>query len=288
MKKVITALTALALSVFSVHAASNTTIVHPEPRAGSALDLYAIELIEFLAEKSGESVTLQAFDGQIGSQSRKVEMLKQGKLTVDWLGADRTLESELIPIRYPVFRGLLGHRLFITNQATEPQLAQINSAGDLQSLTMTQGQGWADVKVLNSAGFRVREISSFENIFKVVDTGRADLFPRALIEPFSELAERPQYGNLLVDPHLMLIYRFPMFLFVSPQHADVAEMLNRAFEAAYQDGSFIEFFNNAPLVKETFEKANISERTVIRVDNPHLSNETQAIPDTFWLDIEAQ
>ncbi|OOF14395.1 MULTISPECIES: hypothetical protein [Salinivibrio] len=281
-------LAALLLAAVSSTAAANITIVHPEPRAGSALDLYAIDLIEFLAEKSGESVTLQAFQGQIGSQSRKVEMLKQGRLTVDWLGADRTLESELLPIRYPVFRGLLGHRLFITNQATEPKLAQISDQAGLNNLTMIQGQGWADVKVLQSAGFRVREISSFENIFKAVDTGRADLFPRALIEPFSELAERPQYANLLVDPHLMLIYRFPMFLFVSPQNPEVATMLNDAFAAAYQDGSFIEFFENAPLVKETFEKANIGERTFIRVDNPHLSNETQAIDDKFWLDIESR
>ncbi|SIO17778.1 hypothetical protein [Salinivibrio sp. ES.052] len=276
------------ISIFTSQALATVTIVHPEPRSGSALDLYAIELIEFLADKSGESVTLQAFDGQIGSQSRKVEMMKQGKLTVDWLGADRTLESELIPIRYPVFRGLLGHRLFITNQKTEPTLAPISDVEGLKSLTMIQGQGWADVNVLKSAGFRVREISSFENIFKAVNAGRADLFPRALIEPFSELNERQQYENLLVDPHLMLIYRFPMFLFVSPQHSDVADMLNSAFETAYQDGSFIEFFDSAPLVKETFEKANISGRTVIRVDNPHLSNETQAIPETFWLDIEAQ
>ncbi|WP_025739213.1 hypothetical protein [Salinivibrio socompensis] len=288
MKKLLVTFIALILSAFSIQTTANVNIVHPEPRTGSALDLYAIELIEFLAEKSGESVTLQAFDGQIGSQSRKVEMMKQGKLTVDWLGADRTLESELLPVRYPIFRGLLGHRLFITNQSTEPKLAQINRADELASLTMIQGQGWADVNVLTSAGFRVREISSFENIFKVVDTGRADLFPRALIEPFSELAERPQYENLLVDPHLMLIYRFPMFLFVSPQHADIAEMLNRAFETAYQDGSFVEFFNNAPLVKETFEKANINDRTTIRVDNPHLSTETQAIPDDYWLDIGAQ
>jgi hypothetical protein len=60
-------LAALLLAAVSSTAAANITIVHPEPRAGSALDLYAIDLIEFLAEKSGESVTLQTFQGQIGS-----------------------------------------------------------------------------------------------------------------------------------------------------------------------------------------------------------------------------
>ncbi|WP_114787385.1 hypothetical protein [Vibrio tetraodonis] len=271
--------------VFSSISVAQTTIIHPIPREGSELDQYAIDLIQFLVDKSGEGILLQPYKTPVDSQSRKVTLLKEGKITVDWLGADKTLEQELLPIRYPVFRGLLGHRIFITNKTTAAKLGSINSIEELRKLGMIQGQGWADVKVLKSGGFKVREVPSFDNIFRIVDSERTDLFPRAVIEPYSEVAQRSQLANLVVDDKLMLIYRFPMLLFVSPKNPEVAATLKKAFEASYQDGSFVEFFEKAPLVKKTFEQAGIKSRKAFSIDNPHLSEQTRSIPDQYWLSV---
>ena len=108
---------------------------------------------------------------------------------------------------------------------------------------MIQGQGWADVKVLKSGGFKVREVPSFDNIFRIVDSERTDLFPRAVIEPYSEVAQRSQLSNLVVDDKLKaenadlpLSYAAvcePLF-----KNPEVAATLKKAFEASYQDGSF--------------------------------------------------
>ena len=93
--------------VFSSISIAQTTIIHPIPREGSELDQYAIDLIQFLVDKSGEGILLQPYKTPVDSQSRKVTLLKEGKITVDWLGADKTLEQELLPIRYPVFEASL-------------------------------------------------------------------------------------------------------------------------------------------------------------------------------------
>ncbi|MGF1742252.1 transporter substrate-binding domain-containing protein [Vibrio profundum] len=285
MKGLVSTACLCALMLISYPAVSATQIIHPIPREGSELDQYAIELIKFLAKKSGKDVEVVSYTRTVGSQSRKVKLLTEGKMTVDWLGADKTLESQLTPIRYPVFRGLLGHRIFITNKTVESKLGAVKNVDDLKSFTMIQGEGWADVGVLKSAGFKVKEVPNFDNIFKIVNHGRADLFPRAVIEPYSELAERKKYSNLLVDNKLMLVYRFPMFLFVSPtpENKAVVDILNQGFEKAYQDGSFIKFFEQSPLVIKTFEQAILEQRTVINIDNPNLSQATKNIADKYWL-----
>ncbi|MBN3573222.1 hypothetical protein [Vibrio neptunius] len=273
------------LMLFSATSISAVEIVHPIPRDGSDLDKYAIELIGFLANKSGQQVTIKPYSRPVDSQSRKVQLLKEGKMTIDWLGADKKLESQLVPIRYPVFRGLLGHRIFITNKTTQAKLSNVATKAELEKLSMIQGEGWADVGVLSAGGFKVKEVPSFESIFKIVDAGRADLFPRAVIEPYSELAQRKQYPNLVVDSELMLVYKFPMFLFVSPtaENKAVVDLLNSGFEKAYQDGSFVEFFNNSDLVKKTFEQAQMKQRRVFNIPNPNLSDDTRNIPDKYWL-----
>ncbi|MDN3608860.1 hypothetical protein ACFFUP_18580 [Vibrio ostreicida] len=285
MKKRLFSYLIFLCSLLSPLAMAQTTIVHPIPREGSELDLYTIALIKFLVEKSGQDIKLQPYKAPVDSQSRKVNLLKEGKLTIDWLGADKTLEKELLPIRYPVFRGLLGHRIFITNKTIAAKLGSIDNIEQLQQLGIIQGEGWADVNVLKSGGFKVREVPNFDNIFRIVDSGRTDLFPRAVIEPYSEVAQRSQLTNLVVDDKVMLIYRFPMFLFVSPTNPDIAKLMQETFEKSYQDGSFEAFFEQAPLVVKTFEQAGIRNRKAFKIDNPHLSDETRSIPEQYWLNV---
>ncbi|MDE1460848.1 hypothetical protein [Spartinivicinus poritis] len=277
---------ALAYLVGSSSVFAAIDIVHPILRKGSDLDAYASRLIVFLVEKSGETANMKPYRSVVNAQDRKVDLLKKGELSVDWLGASKEIEDKLVPIRFPVFRGLLGHRIFITNKTTAATLGDIKTKADLDKLTMVQGQGWADVDVLRSGGFKVKEISSFESIFKQVNGGRAPLFPRAVIEPYSEVASRVnKLPELMVDDKLMVVYKFPMFFFVSPtdKHKPLVDALNNGFKKAYDDGSFIKYFESDPLVKSTFEKVKMDQRTVFTIDNPHLSDETRAIDDKYWM-----
>ncbi|WP_163833680.1 amino acid ABC transporter substrate-binding protein [Spartinivicinus ruber] len=259
-------------------------ITHPVLRKGSDLDAYASRLLVFLVEKSGETANMKPYRSVVNAQDRKVDLLKKGELSVDWLGASKSLEEGLLPIRFPVFRGLLGHRIFITNKTMAAKLGDIKTKADLDKLTMIQGQGWADVDVLKSGGFKVKEVANFESIFKLVNGGRVDLFPRAVIEPYSEVASRvDKLPDLVVDDKLMVVYKFPMFFFVSPAAKPLADALTNGFKKAYEDGSFIKFFESDPLVKSTFEKVKMDQRMVFNIDNPHLSEETKAIDDQYWM-----
>ncbi|OZG74890.1 hypothetical protein BTA51_00320 [Hahella sp. CCB-MM4] len=281
--------TAILLTLFSLSAQA-IDVRHAEAREGSVLDQYSIDLLKYLIESSGETANLIPYKPS-GAQTRKELQLKEGKYDIDWLGATADIEQRVTPIRYPILRGLLGHRVFITNKQISGKLSKGMSVDDLKAMTLVQGQGWGDIPILVGGGFtRMQTSPSFDNIFKMIDSNRADLFPRSIIEPYGELASRCKLDenyvctdkNMLVDDKLLVVYKLPMFYFVSPTRQDLIDLLNKAFSTHY-DG-FLEFFNNHPLVKDSLQK--MEGRTVFKIEkNESLSAETNAIPDKYWLSL---
>ena len=270
-------------SVYSIE------IKYIQARQGSLLDQYAIDLIKFLINVSGEEVSFIPMN-DVGSQTRRQLLMKQGNYDVDWFGATQKVEMLVVPIRYPMFRGLLGHRIFITNKETRPLLNSNTPFNELKMFNIIQGQGWGDVLILKAAGFtHVDTIASFNNLFNMIELNRASLFPRSIIEPYGELSNRCNLNdnyvctdkNLLIDDKLLLIYKLPMFIFVAPQRKDLIRIFNSAFENHYEE--FLVFFNNHPLIKSALK--NLKNRSIYQIKgNNALSEETRNIPDKYWME----
>lgn len=263
---------------------------HAALREGSVLDQYALDLLKYLIEKSGETANFIPHKGT-GAQTRREMQLKAGKYDIDWLGATAEIEGRVKPIRFPILRGLLGHRVFITNKETSAKLSKGMPLAELQKFSVIQGQGWGDIPILEGGGFtNMKTNSKFDAIFKMVDGKRADLFPRSIIEPYGELDSRCNLGadyvckdkNMLVDDKLLVVYKLPMLYFVSPKRKDLIDLLNNAFENNYD--TFLEFFNNHELVKDSLRK--LEGRSVYNIEkNESLSAETSAIPAKYWLQL---
>ncbi|GLQ30856.1 hypothetical protein [Litoribrevibacter albus] len=263
-------------------------IRHPELREGSVLDQYSIDLIKHVAAKSGQELKLISYKAA-KAQSRKEIQLQKGEYDIDWFGATADIEQRVSPIRYPILKGLLGNRVFITNKVTYGKLKRDMSMSDVQQFKLIQGTGWGDVPILQGGGFsNLTTTASFENIFKMVDGGRVDLFPRSVIEPYGELASRCSLDshhqcsdkNLLVDDKLLVVYKLPMFFFVSPKRTDLIDLFNGYFENNYDD--FEAFFQSHPLVQDSLKK--LEGRTVYNIEkNNSLSAKTNQLPDKYWL-----
>ena len=266
-------------------------IKHVALREGSTLDQYALDLLKFLIEVSGEQVQFETFD-IFGAQTRREILLQEGDYDIDWLGATKDIESRVTPILYPIFRGLLGYRIFITNKETSKTLKRGMPFDELKNYNLIQGQGWGDVAILKDGGFsQVRTIANFENIFNMIDLTRVDLFPRAIIEPYGELRSRCNLDNkyvctdknMRIDDKLLLIYKLPMLYFVSPERQDIIKLLNTAFEEHYND--YLTFFNNHPLIKDALSK--LKGRSIYHIkENSSLSEETNMIADKYWLNLK--
>jgi len=244
---------------------------------------YQISLLKLILNKTGVSYKIKSSSTKY-SQARIIEMLKSGrKINLYWMGTSKNLEKTLLPIRYPIDRGLLGYRIFIIHKDHQNKFDKIQTLTDLQKLRGVQGIGWSDITILENSGLKQHK-NLYENIFKMVHYGgRVDYFSRGVSEAFTEVAARKiELSNLAIDKNILLVYPFTMFFFTNRSNLELARVLERGFQNAYEDGSFLKFFYNHPKITAVFNKAGLKHRVRIDIPNPLLTPETAAIPNKYW------
>ena len=217
------------------------------------------------------------------TQARSNEEVKNGGLDLIWTTTGKETEEELEPVRIPLFKGLLGCRIFIIPKGTQSKFDNIKTFDDLKKLTFGQGKTWTDGKILEANGLKVIKTSKYENLFYMTDGGRFDAFARGVHEPFGEIEKRPNL-NLEVEKNILLIYKMDFYLYTSKANAKLARELEQGFNRAIADGSFDKLFYSSPQVKDIMEKANMKNRKIFYLDNPFLSKETPLDRKELWVD----
>lgn len=275
----------LAWSIFpSASLASVVEIKLPIVSQNNQRDNFQISMLKLVLEKAGVDykITLAPV---VYSQARIVHELKTGsdKINLYWMGTSDELERELRPIRFPVYRGLLGYRVFIINKRHQVRFDGVKSLEDLQKFIGIQGIGWTDTAILEHSGLR-QLTGRYANIFKMINSGdRVDYFSRGISEGYVEVASRQNNDpELAIEKKLLLVYPFAMFFFTNSENTALAKTLEKGFRKAYQDGSFHQFFYNHPHIREMFEQTDIQNRLRIDIPNPFLPPETLAIPKQYW------
>lgn len=218
------------------------------------------------------------------TQPRIIHSLRQDTdINLYWMGTSAYLEKELRPIRFPLHRGLLGYRIFIIHKDHQIKFSTVKKLADLQNFQGVQGQSWSDNEILNKAGLNQTQIQ-YEHIFHMINAGdRFDYFSRGIVEAFSEVDSHiKELPNLAIESEVLLVYPFSQFFFTNPSNEELAEALERGFEKAYQDGSFLDFFLNHPRILSVFEKVNIENRIRIDIPNPQSTQETADIPAQYF------
>lgn len=82
-------------------------------------------------------------------------MVHQGSLSVFWTSTSKGLETEYQPIRIPIYKGLLGYRIFLIRKEDQPKCSKVRTLADLKGLVAGQGQYWSDTEILRKAGLTV-------------------------------------------------------------------------------------------------------------------------------------
>ncbi|WP_417816146.1 hypothetical protein [Thalassospira alkalitolerans] len=216
-------------------------------------------------------------------QTRAMERLKDGKdVTIYWAGTSPEFETEFLPIRIPIMRGLLGYRLMIIRKDRQKIFDTIMTLSQLAPLHAGQGLGWADIEILKNAGLSVTA-APYEHVFKLINAGRLDYFPRGITEAFPEIREfGPENPDITVEENLVLVYPFAMFFFVNKDNPELANAVTLGFQKAYEDGSFLALFARHPHIRAIIDQAHLSQRTRIDIANPFLTTATKEIPARYW------
>lgn len=211
------------------------------------------------------------------SQSRVVRELQKGNLVnLMWTMTSKERESQLLAIRIPLLKGLMGNRIFIIHKDKQNKFININKIEDLNNLFITQGHDWPDTKILISNGINVEKIVNYENFFYLLKNKRVDAFPRGVMEPWNEIE---QFGDnlLTVENEILLRYFAPMYFFVNKDDTLLAERIEEGLNLAINDGSFDELFYLQPSIQKMFNSAKLNKRKIFELNNPLLTPETKAI-----------
>lgn len=248
-------------------------------------DKYPFELVQFILSKLDKQYQFEPVEFQQMSLTRQISELDAGHFSFVNFATNNEMESRLRPIRIPIFKGLLGHRVFIIRNGEQHRFADIQSLAELKQFSAGQGRFWSDTNVLKSAGIPTVDPVKYFSLFHMLEGGRFDYFPRAVHEPYSEIASRPEL-NLAVESNIMLVYPLPMYIFVSKNNEQLAQDIEQGFEMAIADGSFDQWFFSHPLIQDVLTRVDIKNRTILRIDNPHLPPATPLNRPELWLNTE--
>lgn len=270
----------LLLLLLFCAAARAEPIIHN--RADDPKEQLIVDLLKLALSKTGGTHEFRPLP-EFVDQARAVEMLAKGTLTVLWAGTTREYEEQLLPIRIPVDKGMLGYRVFIIRKGDQALFDQVQGLADLKRLRAGQGRFWGDTAVLKAAGLEVVTPVKYANLFPMLAGGRFDYFPRAIHEPWSEVVTHRDL-DLVVEKRILLVYPFAMYLFVAKDNQALAKRIEKGFEHALADGSFDKLFYAHPVVRAAIIDGDLKHRLTIRIPNPNMTSATPTGRSELWLD----
>src|SRR5690606_26443337 len=111
------------------------SVVPADPNAPYSLDMLRLALTHIDKDYRIEEVTDDFTQTRVNEEVRI-----GGRLDLAWIASDKELEETLRPIRIPLFKGLLGYRIFIINKDNQFKFDGIETLDELKR-KITMGQG---------------------------------------------------------------------------------------------------------------------------------------------------
>lgn len=215
-------------------------------------------------------------------QSLALQNLSEDKdIDVVWSMTSIDREKQNRAIRIPLMKGLMGYRLLIIRTEDQQWFRRLQTLDELRELRAGQGHDWPDIEILRANGLPVEGEADYDSLFQQLQQGQFDYLPRAINEPWQELAARPELG-LMVEEGLLLYYPTAEYFFVNKKNTVLAERLEQGLLHAIADGSFDKLFRQHPINANAFGQANLLSRRVIRLDNPLLPKDTPFTDKHLW------
>lgn len=256
-------------------------VTYPKPEtAEDKRSEYPRALLQLALALSQSNYTPQPTE-LVMTQSRAIAELAKGTRRVDvlWSMTSREREQQLLAIRIPIDKGLLGWRVGLIRDNGQARFAGIRTAVQLKGVPMGQGYDWPDLSILKANGYEVFPSSSYEGLFRQLRSGKIDYFPRSVEEVLDEIV-RPEAKGLMIEPNILLHYPAARYFFVNRQNTALASAIQRGLEAAVHDGSFEAIFQRHHA--DMIERLKLGSRRILELQNPLLPDETPTQRRELW------
>ena len=178
--------------------------------------------------------------------------------------------DEMIPVIFPVERGITGYRVALIKPNMQREIEKIDDFSDLRKFDIIQGIGWPDNQILRANGLRVLTGPSFPLIREMVLNNRAQLFLRGVSEIIPETQHNTDEISLSIEKKVLIHYPFPRFLFTAKENTDAALRIEAGLLKACLNGSFTKLWEK--YFKKDIEALNLNQRKVFNLQNPFIAD----------------
>ncbi|MBB4953527.1 hypothetical protein H4S14_001756 [Agrobacterium vitis] len=253
--------------------------------SGNKEKTLGFKAIQLAFEKIGNPYVLKPSSTGYNTTGAMVEATASGgKLDIMWAAASNSTSQKLLAVPFPIDRGLLGMRILLIDGARQNEFSQVKNLDDLKKFIALQGLGWADVDVLRKSGLKVRT-GSAKNLYKMTMGRRGDHFARGAYEAINEQArEVANAPGLAVEKSILLQYESTTTIYVAKNNTKLRDDIMRGLEIAWQDGSYNELFLSDPDVQTALTKADLKNRTLIKINNPNFPADLSKADAKYWFD----
>jgi hypothetical protein len=256
------------------------TINYPkQPVQNSIHAQYIVDVLELALQKTG--VRYELVESQdVLLQGKAFKLLSNNRtVNVVWSMTDDDREEDFLPIRIPLYKGLIGWRVLLVNP---DKLSQLESS-KLRDNYAVQGMDWPDTKILQANGFNVVSATNYDEAFTIMHRKQADMFPRSIIEVFGELAQPELTKDLVIEPNFVLQYPAATYFFVNKRDVILGKLLSTGLEMAVEDGSLDKLFDAT--YSQMLQQLGLNKRTLLTLKNPLLPINTPLTDKALWYQI---
>ena len=273
---------AVSLLLISINAqAALWSITYPRPIDDRDLRTeYPLALLTLALEKTGVKYSLMPSD-RIMLQGKALRQLRENReVNVVWSMTDSQREKDLLPVRIPLAKGLIGWRVFLINEMNEGRFYAGMSKNELLKLVPISGEEWPDTKILQANGFNVFTVPSYGNAAEVLETNKADFFPRSVMEVLNEVNVGELPAEVKLEKNLAIYYPTALYFFVNKGNTTLARLIETGLQMAIEDGSFDALFMST--YEESLKQLDLQHRTTIVLDNTLLPELTPLQNESLW------
>lgn len=208
------------------------------------------------------------------------ELAGKGGIDVFWTVTSKEREATAIPVRVPLLNGIMGLRVPLVLKENLSNFTVPTQGKSLTEMVAGQGHDWPDYEILHSNGFLVLGTSTYDLLVELLKKERIDYFPRALNEAVVEQKALKNKG-IVIEPNYVLYYPSYIFFFVSKAKPELASRIEKGLKIAVEDGSFLKLFKSYVDTEHLNNELDLANRTMLRLQNPLLSEETTALSTSF-------
>ena len=240
---------------------------------------YKGEVLALVLEKSKARYgpyVMKKVDLKDWSQSRAYNQLEHGQLDLISSMTSEAREKSGLPIRFCLYKGLLGIRIGMGSETSVAAFDQIQTRDQLNKVKLGQVFDWPDYAIQSHAGLQVLSLSSVASSIPRLKLGSFDLLPLGIVE-VAPIAK--QHGLKMVSTWA-IAYPTAYYFFVNKNRPELAERMVYGFEQAIKDHSFDRLFFKriGPLVAE----AGLTNWKMFYIRNPYLPKATPLERKELW------